>query len=752
MIVYYLYKASDKLKDYPFPIKEGDICMLYDGEFVKTVYINNIVEADSIWRDYRFIDSKSLRSYHLPKKDTVLCAPYDDGHCEGDPHLLLQLSKECTGEWLQDFLDNTNSVLSGIHEYWDLSVLRRITGNGNIVQKLEPCPASDNQAQGENNISSLISSQLADFALGVLALYEHQINDKKYAITTSLLNGESCESVARKYDQSQEFITQTFGEIIKECQAKIGSDSTRLKELLKQNSELSFSYQRLEREIDKLRKKSESVNSINSANASSSRDRETAKETTQQEHSSENEITAPSELGIWEAFLNSHLNNIFASNLIKSGIRKTVVSSQLNHFRYKIKAADAHPTFGKLLRECKSFEECQRILVQLIDSWGYERRFSWRNQFVMDYLSFLKERYDKYGNFSYRNHEISKPEVDKLSKPKPENSLSTDGLPWTKAQEEEAIRYYESGHSIRSIAFALKRTEAAVNVRLHQLLKKKKLNGNSSKSGEIETVTGIKGHKFSDSQIDGIWDAFKNSTLQKEYADQLIKAGNTKSMVHSQLAVLKSIVEAADTDASFGARLSGCKSFKTCKEILVNLMSAWGGTSQWFSKRKDFFLGYLVFLQKKYEEYGSFDQEKGHVLQKVKEEPPLRSFNTFYAKKSAQKKVVTDESTAHRQGSNHTTGWKVELTYRNGEKKVMTPSDALKTVVNAVGPEAVNGMRLKSGDTRLIRFGKPSESRFYEPVNNGYWLKLYGSVKDRFELIEKIVSKYSFPITSVRLV
>lgn len=50
MIVYYLYKAGERLADCPFPIKEGDICMLFDGEFVKTIYIDNAVDSDSIWR------------------------------------------------------------------------------------------------------------------------------------------------------------------------------------------------------------------------------------------------------------------------------------------------------------------------------------------------------------------------------------------------------------------------------------------------------------------------------------------------------------------------------------------------------------------------------------------------------------------------------------------------------------------------------------------------------------------------------
>ena len=43
MVVYYIKKESESLADYRYPIKEGDICMLYDGEVIKTVYIRIII-------------------------------------------------------------------------------------------------------------------------------------------------------------------------------------------------------------------------------------------------------------------------------------------------------------------------------------------------------------------------------------------------------------------------------------------------------------------------------------------------------------------------------------------------------------------------------------------------------------------------------------------------------------------------------------------------------------------------------------
>ena len=82
----------------------------------------------------------------------------------------------------------------------------------------------------------------------------------------------------------------------------------------------------------------------------------------------------------------------------------------------------------------------------------------------------------------------------------------------------------------------------------------------------------------------------------------------------------------------------------------------------------------------------------------------------------------------------------------------MMPSDALETVVNTIGPEAVYRMGLISGDSDLVCLGRPALSQFYVPINNGYWLKLYGTVKERFEHIRIILSQYSFPITHARLV
>ena len=76
---------------------------------------------------------------------------------------------------------------------------------------------------------------------------------------------------------------------------------------------------------------------------------------------------------------------------------------RIKNFRYKIKVTDEHEYYGERLRQCKSFYQCRRILEELFGTWKSEKRFSWRKQFFVDYLLFLKKRYDKYGRFLETN-------------------------------------------------------------------------------------------------------------------------------------------------------------------------------------------------------------------------------------------------------------------------------------------------------------------------------------------------------------
>ena len=127
MVVYYINKVNDNLRAYSFPFKEGDICMLHEGDIVKTVYIDSEVEDNSIFRDFRYVDTKSLRGYHFPNTDTILCAPYGRSKAKGDKALVSLLLTDCNGEWLTDFLNDTLAILEGTRDYWDLTVLCRLT-------------------------------------------------------------------------------------------------------------------------------------------------------------------------------------------------------------------------------------------------------------------------------------------------------------------------------------------------------------------------------------------------------------------------------------------------------------------------------------------------------------------------------------------------------------------------------------------------------------------------------------------------
>ena len=132
MVVYYINKVSDNLRTYTFPFKEGDICMLHEGDIVKMVYIDSEVENNSIFRDFRYVDTKSLRSYHFPNIDTILCAPYGRSKAKGDKTLVSLLLTDCNGEWLSDFLNDTQAILEGTRDYWDLKILCRLTREENI--------------------------------------------------------------------------------------------------------------------------------------------------------------------------------------------------------------------------------------------------------------------------------------------------------------------------------------------------------------------------------------------------------------------------------------------------------------------------------------------------------------------------------------------------------------------------------------------------------------------------------------------
>lgn len=272
MVVYYINRVSDKLADHHYPIKEGDICMLYDGEVVKTIYIDNEIDEDSIWRDFKFIDTKSLKSYQFSKSDSILCAPIGKRHAIGDTVLLTQLIKECKGEWLLDFLNETSAVLSGFVDYWDLEILRRLTGKGDVdivyedeealtglVYQLdeddvdEDDEDEDDEDEDYEDDFSLISDDIRLFSLSALACLEGKIEKRNYQILYDVLKGDSKKDVAWKFNLSQERIRQIVVKATKEATELLTEQHKSIEDTKVENARLKVQLGILKEENDRLK-------------------------------------------------------------------------------------------------------------------------------------------------------------------------------------------------------------------------------------------------------------------------------------------------------------------------------------------------------------------------------------------------------------------------------------------------------------------------------------------------------------------
>ena len=269
MVVYYLNKVSERLADYRYPIKEGDICMLYDGDAVKTIYVDSETETDSIWRDFKFIDSKSLKSYHLPKTDSVLCAPIGEKHAIGDTMLLTQLIQECKGEWLLDFLNETSAVLSGFVDYWDLMVLRRLTGDDDIeiaygeeeaLSAFRAKPDEDDELEDEDDeeyadVDILPKNyDIKWFCLSVLTCIEDQMDQRSYQILHDTLNGEPRSEIASRFRLTQERIRQIVVKATKQAKELLMAQRKSLDEAKAENAKLRVQMNLLREDIAGLKK------------------------------------------------------------------------------------------------------------------------------------------------------------------------------------------------------------------------------------------------------------------------------------------------------------------------------------------------------------------------------------------------------------------------------------------------------------------------------------------------------------------
>ena len=235
MVVYYINKVSERLSDCRYPIKEGDICMLYDGEVAKTIYVDSEVEEDSIWRDFKFIDTKSLKSYHFPKEDCVLCLPIEDKQAKGNLILVRQMATVCSNEWILDFLWETEHVLNGSCDYWDLDVLKRLTGNEDIAvtyeheeglsdfiedntsDSIEEEPKEVDSFDDDDDEYVSVNRSIIDFCLAALSFLDGKMSDRNYGILFEALKGESYQIIADKHNLTRERIRQIVAKTIKDA-------------------------------------------------------------------------------------------------------------------------------------------------------------------------------------------------------------------------------------------------------------------------------------------------------------------------------------------------------------------------------------------------------------------------------------------------------------------------------------------------------------------------------------------------------
>ena len=265
MVVYYIKKESESLADYRYPIKEGDICMLYDGEVIKTVYIDSELEPNSIWRDFKYIDTKSLKSYQFPTSDSILCAPVGDKHAIGDTVLLTQLIKECKGEWLLDFLNETSAVLSGFVDYWDLGILRRFIGDDDleaVYENKEVLAGFQEKTEEQEDVDEYDDEEDVDdtdflphsydvkwFCLSALTCIEDKLNKRSYQILCDTLKGVSRSEIASRFHLTQERIRQIVVKTTKQAKELLVEQRAILDETKDENAKLKVQLNLLREDI-----------------------------------------------------------------------------------------------------------------------------------------------------------------------------------------------------------------------------------------------------------------------------------------------------------------------------------------------------------------------------------------------------------------------------------------------------------------------------------------------------------------------
>lgn len=271
MVVYYINKTSDTVNECGFPVKQGDICLLLLKFDVKTIYIDSPVETDSIWRDFRFLDNKSLKSVQFPKKNAIICRPASNGKATGDAVLLQNLIESCTGEWLKDFLSETLSILNGFNTYWDIGGLKRFTRDDELVEELYEVVESETSSSGDTgNQSHLLhkdepsidKSEIEDmheraidirnnelvqnyrnlltFCQEALHDFNPGISDRDSEIMRRVLRGEAFDKIAEDVFLTRERIRQIFTAYVKKTRENHDQFISELYRLREENRQLRY--------------------------------------------------------------------------------------------------------------------------------------------------------------------------------------------------------------------------------------------------------------------------------------------------------------------------------------------------------------------------------------------------------------------------------------------------------------------------------------------------------------------------------
>lgn len=200
-----------------------------------------------------------------------------------------------------------------------------------------------------------------------------------------------------------------------------------------------------------------------------------------------------------------------------------------------------------------------------------------------------------------------------------------------------------------------------------------------------------------------IIEGYKNLQLRKRFALQLQNEGLSRYIVDEYMRHFYTKVIDAINAGAIGVKIKKCSKVDEFKLLLDNLFEAWKYNLK-YKEIPELFYKYLNFLQDYFMENGSFDTVDTHV-------------------------VIRDK--------------KIVLQYEGGQRIKMQPTQALRFIIGLFGSKAVSELNLKvpSGDKLLVP-SKPYISRYYEELNDGWWVNTSSTTKEKYKYISYIVQHF----------